>query len=109
MTEQTGGRGAAVSTTPIMNILGSDSTLRLVDEKATNSLKRIDELKFEFPDTYVTLDEYTENKKTVDGSLLKGTVIREFETSDGKKGKKIESVFKSLCGKISNMQMHCLS
>lgn len=71
MTEQTGGRGAAMQTTPIMNILGSDGTLRL------------------------TVDEGTEGAK-----------LREYETSDGKKGSKWELTFKSLCGKISNMQMH---
>lgn len=72
MTDTTqGGRGAAVSTTPIMNILGSDGTLRL------------------------TVDAGTEGAK-----------LREYETSDGKKGSKWELTFKSLCGKITNMQMH---
>lgn len=70
MTEVIGGRGQAVNTTPIMNILGSDGTLRL------------------------TVPEGTE-----------GAVYREYETSDGKKGSKWELIFKSLCGKITNMQM----
>jgi hypothetical protein len=70
MTEQTGGRGAAVNTTPIMNILGSDGTLRLVVEEGTEGAK-----------------------------------LREYETSDGKKGSKWELTFKSLAGKITNMQM----
>ncbi len=70
MTEVTGGRGEVVNTTPIMNILGSDGTLRL------------------------TVPEGTEGAK-----------LREYETSDGKKGSKWELTFKSLCGKITNMQM----
>lgn len=65
------GRGAAVNTTPIMNILGSDGTLRL------------------------TVDAGTEGAK-----------LREYETSDGKKGSKWELVFKSLSGKITNLQMY---
>lgn len=60
-----------VSTTPIMNILGSDGTLRLAVPEGTE-----------------------------------GAVRREYETSDGKKGVKHELIFKSLCGKITNMQMH---
>lgn len=64
------GRGEAVNTTPIMNILGSDGTLRL------------------------TVPEGTEGAK-----------LREYETSDGKKGSKWELVFKSLAGKITNMQV----
>ena len=70
MTDQTGGRTSAQETTPIMNILGSDGTLRL------------------------SVPEGTE-----------GAVKREYETSDGKKGTKFELLFKSLCGKITNMQM----
>lgn len=34
-----------------------------------------------------------------------GAVRREYETSDGKKGVKFELPYKSLCGKITNMQM----
>lgn len=72
MTDTTqGGRTSAQATTPIMNILGSDGTLRL------------------------TVDAGTEGAK-----------LREYETSDGKKGSKWELTFKSLCGKITNMQMH---
>lgn len=70
MTEVTGGRGQAVNMTPIMNILGSDGTLRL------------------------SVPEGTE-----------GAVYREYETSDGKKGSKWELIFKSLCGRITNLQM----
>lgn len=68
---QAEGRGAAVNTTPIMNILGSDGTLRL------------------------TVDAGTEGAK-----------LREYETSDGKKGSKWELTFKSLSGKITNLQMY---
>lgn len=70
MTEVTGGRGQSVNMTPIMNILGSDGTLRL------------------------SVPEGTE-----------GAVYREYETSDGKKGSKWELIFKSLCGRITNLQM----
>jgi hypothetical protein len=35
-----------------------------------------------------------------------GAVYREYETSDGKKGSKWELIFKSLSGKISNLQTH---
>jgi len=69
MTTQTEGRGASVNTTPIMNILGSDGTLRLTVDAGTDGAK-----------------------------------LREYETSDGKKGSKWELTFKSLSGKISNMQ-----
>lgn len=71
MSEQTGGRSAAVPQVSIMNILGSDGTLRL------------------------TVPEGTE-----------GAVRRDYETSDGKKGTKYELVFKSLSGRITNMQMY---
>lgn len=70
MTTIQGGRGEAVSATPIMNILGSDGTLRL------------------------SVPEGTE-----------GAVKRDYETSDGKKGTKWELIFKSLCGRITNMQI----
>ncbi len=60
-----------MNNTPIMNILGSDGTLRL------------------------TVDEGTEGAK-----------LREYETSDGKKGSKWELTFKSLSGKITNLQMY---
>lgn len=60
-----------MNTTPIMNILGSDGTLRL------------------------TVDEGTEGAK-----------LREYETSDGKKGSKWELTFKSLSGKITNLQTY---
>lgn len=65
------GRVAHADYPPIMNILGSDGTLRL------------------------TVPEGTE-----------GAVYREYETSDGKKGSKWELIFKSLSGKISNLQTH---
>lgn len=65
------GRVAHADYPPIMNILGSDGTLRL------------------------TVPEGTE-----------GAVFREYETSDGKKGSKWELIFKSLSGKISNLQTH---
>lgn len=65
------GRVAHADFPPIMNILGSDGTLRL------------------------TVPEGTE-----------GALFREYETSDGKKGSKWELVFKSLSGKISNIQTH---
>jgi hypothetical protein len=68
---QTQGRGAAVNSTPIMSILGSDGTLRL------------------------TVDEGTEGAK-----------LRKYETSDGKEGSKWELIFKSLTGKITNLQMY---
>lgn len=68
---QTEGRGAATTATPIMNILGSDGTLRL------------------------TVDAGTEGAK-----------LREYETSDGKKGSKWELTFKSLSGKITNIQTY---
>lgn len=70
MTQQEG-RGAAQATTPIMNILGSDGTLRL------------------------TVPEGTEGAKK-----------REYETSDGKVGSKWELTFKSLAGKITNIQKY---
>jgi hypothetical protein len=70
MTTQTGGRGEQVNSTPIMNILGSDGTLRLAVPEGTE-----------------------------------GAVRRDYETSDGKKGTKWELTFKSLCGRITNMQM----
>lgn len=70
MTEVTGGSGQVVNMTPIMNILGSDGTLRLSVPKGTE-----------------------------------GAVYREYETSDGKKGSKWELIFKSLCGRITNLQM----
>jgi hypothetical protein len=70
MTQQ-GGRGEQVNTTPIMNILGSDGTLRLVVPEGTEGAK-----------------------------------LREYETSDGKKGSKWELTFKSLSGKITNLQMY---
>lgn len=65
------GRTAHADFPPIMNILGSDGTLRLVVPEGTE-----------------------------------GAVFREYETSDGKKGSKWELVFKSLSGKISNLQFH---
>lgn len=70
MTEQTGGRVATIQTTPIMNILGSDGTLRLAVPEGTE-----------------------------------GAVFREGETKDGKHYEKWELIFKSLTGRITNMQM----
>lgn len=70
MTNTTGGRTSAQNNTPIMNILGSDGTLRLAVAEGTD-----------------------------------GAVQRDYETSDGKKGTKWELIFKSLAGKIVNMQM----
>lgn len=56
---------------PIMNILSSDGTLRLVVPAGTED-----------------------------------AVLREYETSDGKEGSKWELVFKSLSGKITNIQKY---
>lgn len=71
-TEETtpqGGREAGRPKLPLMSILSSDGTLRLVVPEGTE-----------------------------------GAVYREFETSDGKKGSKWELVFKSLAGKITNIE-----
>lgn len=63
-----GGREAGRPKLPLMSILSSDGTLRLVVPEGTE-----------------------------------GAVHREYETSDGKKGEKWELVFKSVAGKITNI------
>jgi hypothetical protein len=65
------GREAAREMTPLMNVLGSDGTIRLEVPEGTEGAK-----------------------------------FREYETSDGKKGSKWELIFKSLSGKITNLEWY---
>lgn len=67
----TQGREMGQVSTPIISILGSDGTLRLVVPEGTE-----------------------------------GSVHREYETSDGKKGSKNELIIKSVTGKITNIQLY---
>lgn len=63
-------------------------------------------LKLNKVDNYVSIlgSDATFRKVVPEGTP--GSVVREYETSDGKKGTKTELVFNELSGKITNIEMH---